>query len=133
MSTIASLGTPVMGAATPQGARTPAVARGSPAASGRPETSQLPPTSELQSIERLVKMAPAPEDLKTIVNELQRTMNARASDLQFSIDEGSGKTIVRMTDRSTKDIVWQFPSEEALQISRDLENFQQGLMINKSA
>jgi flagellar protein FlaG len=122
-----------MGAATTQGARTPPVARGSQAASGRPETAQLPPASELQTIERLVKMAPAPEDLKTIVNELQRTMNARASDLQFSIDEGSGKTIVRMTDRSTKDIVWQFPSEEALQISRDLENFQQGLMINKSA
>ena len=133
MSTIASLGTPLMGAATPQGGRTPPVARGSPVEAGRAETTQLPPASELQSIERLAKTAPAPEELKTIVNDLQRTMNARASDLQFSIDEGSGKTIVRMTDRSTKDIVWQFPSEEALQISRDMENFQQGLMINKSA
>jgi flagellar protein FlaG len=133
MSTIASLGTPLKGAATPQGGRTPPVARGTPAETSRGTAVQLPAVSELQSIERLVKMAPAPEELKTIVNELQRTMNARASDLQFSIDEGSGKTIVRMTDRSTKDIVWQFPSEEALQISRDLENFQQGLMINRSA
>lgn len=133
MSTIASLGTPLMGAATPQGARTPPVVRGSPVDPNRADAARLPAAIELQSIERLVKMAPAPDELKTIVSELQRTMNARASDLQFSIDEGSGKTIVRMTDRSTKDIVWQFPSEEALQISRDLENFQQGLMINKSA
>lgn len=133
MSTIASLGTPSMGAATPQRGHTPPVARGSPVEPSRAEDAQLPPATTLQSIEKLVKMAPAPEELKNIVNELQRTMNARASDLQFSIDEGSGKTVVRMTDRATKDIVWQFPSEEALQIARDLEDLQQGLMINKRA
>jgi len=133
MSTISPLGAPFSGATTAPGGRTPPAARGSPVEPGDARVAQLPPLSELQSIERLAKIAPAAEELKNIVNKLQRTMNSRASDLQFSIDEGSGKTIVRMTDRSTKDIVWQFPSEEALKISRDLENLQQGLMINRSA
>lgn len=77
------------------------------------------------------KTAPSSEDLRKLVSEMQRMISARTSDLQFSVDGESGKTIVKITDRTTKEIVWQFPSEQAMKIAKEIDRFQQGFMINK--
>jgi flagellar protein FlaG len=79
------------------------------------------------------KIAPTPDELKNIVNELQSRIDIHSSDLQFSVDQDSGKAIVKVTDRSTKDVIWQFPSEEALQVAKELDRFQQGLLVNRKA
>lgn len=79
------------------------------------------------------KVTPTPDELKVIVNELQSRIDIHSSDLQFSVDEDSGKAIVKVTDRSTKDVIWQFPSEDALQAAKELDRFQQGLLLNRKA
>jgi len=46
-------------------------------------------------------------------------------DLEFSLDEGSGATVVRVIDRSTKTVVRQIPSDVALRLARNLKLQQQ--------
>jgi flagellar protein FlaG len=38
--------------------------------------------------------------------------------LQFSVDEDSGRSVIRVVNAETQELVRQIPSEEALRISR---------------
>lgn len=55
-----------------------------------------------------------------------------AHNLQFSIDEDSGRTIVRVIDTSTKEVIRQIPSEELLDISRAIDKLQ-GVLLHRKA
>lgn len=70
--------------------------------------------------------------LKQALKEIETAVQAKANNLQFSVDDSTGKTIVRVIDSSTGDTIRQFPSEEALAIARDIERMQ-GLLVKDSA
>lgn len=48
------------------------------------------------------------------MNQFIQTLNR---DLQFSIDEDSGRTVVKVLDTETKEIIRQIPSEELLRMA----------------
>ena len=73
------------------------------------------------------------DQLQKMVAEIQKKVTASASELQLTVDEESGKSIIKVTDKSTKELVWQFPSEDALQVTKALDRFQQGLLLNRKA
>ncbi len=73
------------------------------------------------------------EDVKRIRDSLQSRFNQIAPELQISVDQSSGRTVIKFTDRSTNKVIRQFPTEEALQLNKDLERFQKGLLLNKNA
>jgi flagellar protein FlaG len=54
------------------------------------------------------------------------------SSIEFSIDEDSGKTIVKLMDTETNTVLRQYPSREALAIAKDIDKFQ-GLLVNTEA
>lgn len=56
----------------------------------------------------------------------------RPSSIQFSLDQDSGRTIVKMVDTQTEEVLRQFPSEEMLAISKSIDRMQ-GLLINREA
>ncbi|MDA0189672.1 MAG: flagellar protein FlaG, partial [Proteobacteria bacterium] len=55
-----------------------------------------------------------------------------ASDIQFSIDEDTGTTVVKIIDRTTDEVIRQIPSEEMLDIAKALDRLQ-GLLIKQKA
>jgi flagellar protein FlaG len=55
------------------------------------------------------------------VAHLNRVLSAHARQLSFSVDEATGKTIVRVVDRDTGQLVRQIPSEEALALAARLD------------
>jgi flagellar protein FlaG len=77
--------------------------------------------------------APSADELKKLVGEMQRKVNTVSSALEFSVDDDTGKSVVKVSDRSTKEVIWQFPSQDALQITRALDRFQQGMLVNQKA
>lgn len=79
------------------------------------------------------KVAPSTEDLKRLVRDMQQKVETISSDLQFSVDKETGKDIVKVTDRSSRQVVWQFPSEEALNVTKALDRYQKGLLLNRQA
>lgn len=61
------------------------------------------------------------EELQSVVKQLNDHVQMINRDLQFSVDEQSGHSVVRVVNAETKELVRQMPSEEALRISRYIQ------------
>lgn len=79
---------------------------------------------------------PSHEDVSAAVDKMNEAMLGSSQSLQFSIDEDSKDIVVKVIDQSTKEVVRQIPSKEALQIAKSLDKSidkMQGLFINQTA
>lgn len=75
---------------------------------------------------------PDMEQAKQAVQNLNKMVKALSPDLEFSIDEDSNRTIVKVVDQQTKEVIRQFPTKEALEIAKALDHMQ-GLLIRQKA
>ncbi len=73
------------------------------------------------------------EELKSAVAAINKVMQQSNRNLEFSVDTDSHRTVVRMVDTSTGELIRQYPSETTLAISRGIEQFQQGLLLKQKA
>jgi flagellar protein FlaG len=62
-------------------------------------------------------------ELKRLVVEMQSKMAGATSNLEFSVDKDTGRSVVKVTERTTNEVIWQFPSEQALQVSKELDRY----------
>lgn len=76
--------------------------------------------------------APQPAQVEAAVKSVNRHLQLASRGVEFSIDEGSGRAIVRLVDSETKQVLRQYPSEEMLSIARSLERLE-GLLLHQSA
>ena len=72
------------------------------------------------------------EQIRQAVQNIQSAGDNLAHNLRFSIDEDTGKTIIKVVDAHTDEIIRQFPTEEAIEIARTLDKVQ-GLLFNDKA
>jgi flagellar protein FlaG len=77
--------------------------------------------------------APAPtlDQVTQAINSLNKAMSEMSPDLQFSIDEDN-RTIIKIVDQKTKEVLRQIPSVEALAIAKAIDQAQ-GLLIKQKA
>lgn len=62
---------------------------------------------------------PSEAEVQTAVAHINQVLRAQNNNsLRFEIDRPSGKTVVRVIDEDTNEVVRQFPSEEVLAIAR---------------
>ena len=73
------------------------------------------------------------EELKRAVATINQAMQQSDRNLEFSVDSDTKKTVVRVVDTSTGELIRQVPTEAALAISRSIDQFQQGLLLNQEA
>lgn len=73
-----------------------------------------------------------PDAIAAAVQSVNAYVESVSSSIQFSIDHDTGRTIVKMVDTATHEVLRQFPSEEMLSISRSIARMQ-GLLINRNA
>lgn len=71
-------------------------------------------------------------DVASAVDKLNDFASKNASDLNFSKDQETGKTIVKVVDTATDTVIRQIPSEEAVAIAKSIDRMQ-GLLINHKA
>lgn len=76
--------------------------------------------------------APSAAELKQAVRELQQKTQVTSPDLQFSIDEDTGQTVIKITDARTKEVIRQIPAEEVIRLNKELDRMQ-GLLFHKQA
>lgn len=72
------------------------------------------------------------EKLNEAVERMNDFVSGALSDIVFSTDNDSDQMIVKVVDNQTKDVIRQFPSEEALQIAKALDKLQ-GLLVRDKA
>jgi flagellar protein FlaG len=68
--------------------------------------------------------------LQQAVDKLQRKVQISASNLHFSIDHETGRTVVRVTDVNTQEVIRQIPPEEILHLDQALDRVW-GLLLHK--
>jgi len=61
------------------------------------------------------------EKLDKVVSELKEYVQTMQRDLNFHVDDATGRVVVRVVDTSTNRVVRQIPEEEVLNLARRLE------------
>ena len=72
------------------------------------------------------------QQVKEAVEQIQRNIEAHSTDLRFTVDRATGKTIVSVVDSQTQEVVRQIPTEEIMKLARWIDRMQ-GLLVNGKA
>lgn len=72
------------------------------------------------------------QELDEALAEVRKVVEPVARNLQFSVDEDTGRTVVKVVDSATKEVIRQIPSEEILSIAKALDKLK-GLLIKQEA
>ena len=70
--------------------------------------------------------------VRDAVSQIQHFTYALAQNLQFAINEETGKMVIKIVDAQTREMIRQIPSEEAVSIARTLDRIQ-GLLFSDKA
>lgn len=113
-----------------------------PAGAGQraaPEAAQTTGTRASSDTQSAKDAAPAPagelptrEALLQAVEEVRAAIAPVAQNLRFSIDDDTGRTIVKVVDAQTDEVIRQMPSEEVLAASKALDKLK-GVLIQQTA
>ncbi|HYD60989.1 MAG TPA: flagellar protein FlaG [Noviherbaspirillum sp.] len=76
--------------------------------------------------------APSAEQVTQALKSINKTLQGLSQGLEFTIDEDSNRTIVKIVDKDTKDVIRQIPTKEALEIAKALDQAS-GLLIRQKA
>lgn len=72
-------------------------------------------------------------DLSQAVSRLNAHVQNIHRELEFSIDKATGRTIIKVIDSSTKEVIRQLPPEEVLQVARRIAAMQEGTILKVKA
>ncbi|GAB3372629.1 flagellar protein FlaG [Massilia agri] len=75
---------------------------------------------------------PSRKELDEAVKKINQSLPASSQSLEFSVDDESKQTVVKIIDLSTKEVVRQIPSVEALEIAKSLDKAM-GRLISQKA
>ena len=75
---------------------------------------------------------PSAGELQKALEEVEKAVAPMAQSLQFSLDKDSGKTVVKVMDTDTNEVIRQIPTEEVLAISKAVDKLK-GLLIKQQA
>jgi flagellar protein FlaG len=94
----------------------------------------LAPSPEViqASAVRAPEETPSLEQIHDAVKKIEKALTPTAEDLQFSIDDDSGKVIIKLVDTKTQTVLRQIPSKELLDIAKALDKMQ-GLLVKQKA
>ncbi|MET0105108.1 MAG: flagellar protein FlaG [Sedimenticola sp.] len=112
-----------------------------PVTANRPESAQgTKAPSAVQSSEALEKIAAnqaaakeeseslvekrfsSTEELKDLVEEANQMLQVTRRKLQFSVNEDTGKPVLRVYDADTKELIRQFPPDEILALAKIIKD-----------
>ncbi|MCU0870215.1 MAG: flagellar protein FlaG [Burkholderiales bacterium] len=119
---------------TPSGGGAPAGASASAAGAGTDLRTNTAPVrvAENAPVSNETEQRADPKSLRAIVEQARAAVSVSTANLQFSIDEQSGETVVKVVDADTDEVIRQIPSEEMLALARNLQRME-GLLFDGKA
>ena len=76
--------------------------------------------------------APDKEELKQALESINTALQDRSPGLEFSIDRDSDRSVVKVVDKDTQEVIRQMPSREAIEIAKALDKLH-SLMVRATA
>jgi flagellar protein FlaG len=99
-------------------------------AATRGPANSLPAVSEPAANAEAPPVAVDPEQLQKLVVEIKKQVQNLQRSLQFSVDEESGATVVKVVDSQTKEVIRQIPAEEMMTMASRLRSAAGGLLLS---
>ncbi len=96
------------------------------------------PESKAKTEQEQTMQAVSLDELGNAVEDINQFVNSQGRTLNFSVDEESGKPVVKVIDFQTKEVIRQIPSEEVLTMAKAIKRLQEdlgsatGLMFDKT-
>lgn len=84
------------------------------------------------SVSSLTAGAEQKQQVEAAVEAVKEFIRPMASNLAFEMDDDSGRTVIRITEASSGELIRQIPSEEMLDIAKALDRLQ-GLLVKQKA
>lgn len=75
----------------------------------------LPPLGK--GLPDTAKSEASPERVTEAVNRIQSYLSESRRELEISVDQGSGRTVVRVVNPETQEVIRQIPNEEVLKLA----------------
>ena len=72
------------------------------------------------------------EAVEDAVKQIKQFLKYSPANLEFTLDQASGRVLLRIIDSQTKELLLQVPSDEVLAIARALDRFK-GLFVQEKA
>ncbi len=110
----------------PQGQRSGSFSVG---VAARSDSSKTLPEATPNSVDTPVSQ----QDAQKATQKIQKDMSGLHGNIQFSVDAATGKTLIKVVDAKTKDVLMQMPSKTALAIAQMLDEGQHASLINDKA
>ena len=94
----------------------------SPAAAEKAAAGKKAASPETQPVQGGKPKAVDPEQVKKAMESIKKSLDslAQSSGLQFSIDDDLERVVVKVVDPETKEVLKQFPSEDAIALAKSL-------------
>lgn len=92
------------------------------------------PAAAVETIDavKAKEATPSKKDVEEAVAKLNKSVQQRAQSLLFSIDDDSHRTVVKVIDLHTQEVLRQIPTPEALEIAKAIDAFR-GLLVDQEA
>ena len=100
--------------------------------SSGPEPPGAAETSALNGLDGRTSQAVDEQAVEEIVEDLNEFAQQIERQLQFSVDDDSGKTVIKVIDAATEELVRQIPAEEILALRERLGDVQ-GILFTTEA
>lgn len=110
----------------------------SPPAPAQPQREVAAPAQKdaaapLQTIGAVEKPdAAGHQHVEQAINNINKSLQTQSQGLEFSIDPDSDRTVVKVVDQETRQVLRQMPTAEALEIAKALDKTQ-GMLIHNEA
>lgn len=102
-----------------------------------PQNAAARPSVQLElpqaAVKPVAEQQPSAEQLKNVVENINKALKQSNKTLEFSVDTDTKRQLVKLVDTETGDVIRQFPSEDALAISRAIDQFQKGMLLQQEA
>lgn len=109
---------------TPVRANAPAEAVATPTSLPLPGATPEEPVAEEK---------PRPEQLQAAVSKLNDYVQNLSRTLSFSIEESTGRTVIKVYDAETEELIRQIPPEETIKLAEQISEQTKSLLIQERA
>lgn len=81
---------------------------------------------------------PTPAQIKAAMDDINKMLKQGDSGLQFSVDKETNRTVFKLVESETGEVIRQYPTEDMLAIARAIDQLEQqaktqGLLLSKKA
>lgn len=79
--------------------------------------------------------APTQEQIKSTLDSMNKVLKQNNAGLEFSVDEDTKRTVFKLVESTTGEVIRQYPTEDLLAIARAIDQMPQyqGLLLSQKA